>query len=177
MKKTKLRSTRSVLIAAYFILLVVIYRAPTLSDLTIETISANLFSVSTLLPVLLVGAAYVILSQLYLVHLWSIMLIILAIFGTGIEKPLRFVLYPGISTIAGPVSTFLAVIVFWIFELVAAKYFGMDWFSEINDASFIGKEEMIALNLSSNAKREKTIFVEPGAGNTETSQKMDLLNL
>lgn len=66
MKILKSRISKSVLIAAYYITLVVIFRTPVLSDLSIETIKTNLFDVSTLVPVFLVGVSYVILSQLYL---------------------------------------------------------------------------------------------------------------
>lgn len=90
MKILKSRISKSVLIAAYYITLVVIFRTPVLSDLSIETIKTNLFDVSTLVPVFLVGVSYVILSQLYLLHFWSVVLIILAIIGTGIEKTAAF---------------------------------------------------------------------------------------
>lgn len=169
MKILKSRISKSVLIAAYYITLVVIFRTPVLSDLSIETIKTNLFDVSTLVPVFLVGVSYVILSQLYLLHFWSVVLIILAIIGTGIEKPLHFVLHSQTLAIPGPMVTLLAVIVFWLFELLAGKYFGTDWFAKINGDSFMDDEEMIKLNLSSGIKQENCMTVKSEIAKTDSS--------
>lgn len=102
----------------------------------------------------LIAAALVIFCRLRYLIAWTLVLIALAIAGTGIDIPIWFVMYPEGRSVAGALFTFLAVLTFRVLEELVSRHVGWDVSDPvISGFPFPDDDEFVKLDID----------VQPGA--------------
>lgn len=104
------------------------------------------FFAEALATLFVFGIALVVFCRLRHWLAWMVVLIVLAVLGTGIDLPYRFVFYPGRYSIVGALLTLAAVSTFWILERLERIYTGVDP-HVLGRSDTEGEEKMITLDL------------------------------
>lgn len=85
-------------------------------------------------------------------HVWTIVLAFLALFGSGLELPPFFVLFPDHMSTGRVALTLAAVLLFWGIEKFVAKHEGSDNSAVGVGYSLVDSDEMITLDLDDKKK-------------------------
>jgi hypothetical protein len=127
---------------------------PLWRELSAEDGRSTEFYAATLATFFLMAIAFVIFCRLKYWFAWLLALIALAILGTGLDPPHRFLLYPDKHTLGGAVITFVAVLMFWLLEKLVMMYTGADISGQSDD--LIEEDEITALNIEDKYRDAKT---------------------
>jgi len=96
----------------------------------------------------LIAAALVIFCGLRYVIAWTIVLIALAMVGTGIDIPMWFVMFPEGRSVAGALFTLLAVLAFRAVEILVSRHIGENTVYPVELGSrFLDKDAVVRLNI------------------------------
>lgn len=155
MKRLKEFFYETAVVWLFIIFVGVLFGLPSWGELSLEWIRLTLFNARTYVILFVLAVAMVILSRLRYRFAWSVVLIVLAILGSGIYLPQRFVLYPEQPSIMRVSLTFIAILAFWILEKLESKYVGSDNSGVGTEGSLMEEDEIVTLNLDDESLYKK----------------------
>jgi uncharacterized membrane protein YoaK (UPF0700 family) len=159
MKQLKDFLCETATIWAFIIFVGFFFGLPLLRDLKLEALQSNWFYTRTLAVFVLLAVAFWFFCQLRYWVIWILVLIVLAIFSTGIDLPHRFVLYPDKHSIVGVLLSFIAIFSFWFLEKLESKYIGLSSSAEQTEP-FSDEDKIVTLNLDDNIEALNTKSIE-----------------
>lgn len=124
-----------------------------------ETVRLPWLWLELVVSALLIAVALVLYSSLRYVIPWTLVLIALAIAGTGIDIPVWFVLFPDRLWGRGMASAFftlLAVVVFSVCERMIDIYIGRDLSDRNQSLAFESDDELVELKIDTKHRYAET---------------------
>lgn len=150
MKQLRKFLSETKLIWAYIIFTSFFFGLPLLLEPKSGELISKEFYIRTFAVLFLSIPTFLVFHRLRYWDFWAIVLTVLAIFGTGIGPPDRFVLHPDKHSVFGTLLSFVAVLTFWLLEKIESKYIiGLDQSADQIDP-FSDEGEIITLNLDDN---------------------------
>lgn len=131
---------------------------PLLREISTDGLRSSLQIAEILATFLLLALAFVLFSRLKYWILWVLVLIALAVLGSGIDLPPMFLLFPVQLSIVHVSLTLIAILIFWVLEKLIMIYSGSDTsLVEQSDPLIEEEDETISLNLEDEHRDAKTL--------------------
>ncbi|MBK8813990.1 MAG: hypothetical protein IPN69_25110 [Acidobacteria bacterium] len=147
---------KATMVWAFVIFSALFIGLPLWSELGTEQLQSMEFYANTLLTFSLLALAFVMFRRLRYWFTWMLVLVVLAVLGTGIDLPHRFVVYPGKHSIVDAFLTLIAILAFWVLEKLDETYVGSNVSQAGKSNALVDEDEIIALNLNDENCEVKT---------------------